>query len=333
MRRSTMLLVLLVSTGAAHARGPDGKLGIIRVPNNGIPVIVTPDQRFEAVLAQPASLRLVGAETAPLRATFTPLPGGRVRALCVADRALPRGVYALVAEAGGATDRNVRSVYVRMSFPDTYVIGHVTDTHIGKKRLYSVTKAVSQVLARAGDAKADFVLVTGDLTDQGEADQFREFLKVLDTCRSPTFVCPGNHDRHGINYEQFFGPDTYTFRFGADGYISYDTKDRNIAAGEGDQDADLQVFRRRIAHTRWAVGFTHRYDEDQGMRSQLILFVDDPLDRLIFGHWHQEAESRVPWGTTPYTATPDAASGYFRLFDVGPGGVTPRPTDHIAKPR
>jgi len=227
MKRLQVLLFALLST-TALARGPDGTLALIQTPNNGIPVIVKPGTRFEALVTEKTtSLKLEGPKTIPLDATWTPLPGGKMRATCTVPADAPIGTYALEAVAGDRTDSNSRSVFVRESFPKTYVVAHPTDTHIGSNRNPRKSDAIfSDVITAVNGSDAAFVVITGDLTENGNADQFRSFLKALDRCRLPTYVCAGNHDRQGLNYEQFFGPDTYMFWFGEDGYISFDTKDR-----------------------------------------------------------------------------------------------------------
>jgi len=86
------------------------------------------------------------------------------------------------------------------------------------------------------------------------------------------------------------------------------------------------VFRRRLIASRWTIGFTHRYEPDMGLRSQTILFVDDPLDILLFGHKHRENrkdERVVPWGTTPIVITPAAIDGALRLVEVGEYRIVP----------
>ena len=247
-------------------------------------------------------------------------------------------------------DRNIRSVYVRKSFPEYYLIAHLTDTHVGSDRHPRPAADVFRDAVQAANkSAAAFALVTGDLTEDGEAEQFRTFLEILDTCTLPTFVCSGNHDRKAHNYENTFGPDTYLFRFGEDGYIAFDTKDFVVADSIGPQDADLEVFRRAVKGARWAIGFSHRYEPNMGIRcqlvlfvdnpldhfifGQLVLFVDNPLDHFIFGHYHRantEAELAVPWGRTPIPVTPATVDGYMRIIDVSAKGVRPRPPERVA---
>ena len=337
MRRGLLALALLVATAAA-ARQPDGTLGLIRTPNNGVPAIVTPGGCFDAVLtARASAIRLVadnGEARPALAVAWRERPGGLFLAHCIVDPDAPPGTYALEAEAAGAVDRNIRSVYVRKSFPEYYLIAHLTDTHVGSDRHPRPAADVFRDAVQAANkSAAAFALVTGDLTDGGEAEQFRTFLEILDTCTLPTFVCSGNHDRKAHNYENTFGPLTYLFRFGEDGYIAFDTKDFVVADSLGPQDADLEVLRRAVKGARWAIGFSHRYEPDMGIRCQLVLFVDNPLDHFIFGHYHRanaEAEVAVPWGRTPITVTPATVDGYMRVIDVSAKGVRPRPPERVA---
>lgn len=335
MRRWFYTLAALLAVAIpAHARNADGTLGLIQTPNDGIPAIVAPGGAFDVNLSEKAAVKLSGPEPVPgLTIEWHTLPGGRALAHCtVAGNAQP-GTYAVVATAGDTTDRNVRSVYVRTSFPPVYMIAHVTDIHIGShSHKKPADEMFKEILTKVNASNAAFVALTGDLTDNGTLEQFRRFVEILDTCALPTFVCPGNHDRKALNYEHVFGPLTYMFRFGLDGYLCYDTKDYNIADDLGRQDADLQIYRRALKPCRWCIGLTHRYDPDQGMRSQLVLFVDNPLDYLIFGHWHRENtkdEVVVPWGTTRYTVTPAAKDGAYRYFDITPKEIHPRPVEMI----
>lgn len=330
-----LLVILALAATAASAREPDGSLGLIRTPNNGIPALVTPGDVFGAVLTGRAALRLAGRGSAlELAAEWTPLPNGRFKAQCTVPTGTQPGTYALEAVAGDKVDRNVRSVYVRESFPKNYAIAHLTDTHIGSNRHFRSSEDIFRDLVKAVNAsRAAFVLVTGDLTDHGTPDELRSFINVLNRCTLPTFVCAGEHDHRGQHYERFFGPGRYLFWFGHDGYLSFDTGDYVVASELGPQDGDLQILRRAIKPARWSIGFTHRYDSDQGMRSQITLFIDNPLDHLLYGHWHRanrEEEGKVPWGRTFITFTPAGIDGAMRLIDVSPSAIRPMNPEYVA---
>ena len=342
--RPHYLVICLLAAVNASGRIPEEALAVIRTPNNGIPAIVLSGGTFDAVLSRKATLRLVGTETSgELTVTWSELPGGRLRAQCTLTPDTPAGMYAFEASVAGMRHRNPRAVYVVESFPEAYVFAHVTDIRIGAQRgAQSATDVFKAVVAAINASEAAFVLITGDLTEHGALEEFNAFLDVLDTCGKPTFVCAGERDRYGSLYEDIFAMDTYAFRFGTDGYLAFDTKEVLAADELGAQDGDLEVYRRTLRPCRWSVGFTHRYGESltepaMGIRSQLVLFVDDPLDWLIVGHWEREQGTvdvdkglTVPWGTTKLLATPPGADGAYRLVDVTPRSVIPRQTQYAA---
>lgn len=322
-------LALLAAAGPVWARGADGTLNLIVTPNDGLPALVTPGGTFEATLTAEAVLRVIGSDgtARPVEAQWTELPGGRVRGLCTLPADLAPGAYAFGGTPGnGPADTNPRAVFVRESFPDDYLVAHVTDTHVGRE---GADEAFRAMVKRVNESQAAFALITGDLTDQGTPEQFQLFLEILRGCTVPTYVCPGNHDRLALHYERFFGPEAYMFRFGQDGYLVFDTKDAVTAPELGSQDGDLYRFRRAIKPCRWSIGASHRYEPDMGMRAQITLFVDDPLDLFLAGHTHRAAETTVPWGATRLVITPAAVNGALRLIyvsdrlAVNAGGLLP----------
>ncbi len=331
-----VLGMAILAAGVAAARQPDGTLGTLLTPNNGMPAIVTPGGAFDAMLARKAELRLAGDGGAPsMSIEWSELPGNRFAAHCTVAADAAPGVYALEAVSdGGAADRNVRSVYVRADMPAAYSFVQLTDTHVGSDRHARPADAIfADALNAANQTQAVFVAISGDLTEGGEMPQFQRFLEVLDTCALPTYVCPGNHDRLALHYESVFGPLNYVFRFGKDGYLVFDTKDFIPADDLGTEVSELQRYRDAIKPGRWSVGITHRYEPFMSVRSQLVLFVDDPLDYLIFGHRHRENnedEKTVPWRTTPIYFMEATVDGYMRVFDVSEKEVKPQPPQRVA---
>ncbi len=317
------------------ARDASGALDLVITPNNGNPAMAAPGGAFDAVLREKGELRISrDGKSLPLTAEWTALPGGRVRAHCNLPADVGTGAWALECTANGKTDTTVRAVFVFAEFPEYYIITHLSDVHIGNESVSgSSEETFHKTLSAVNDSDAAFAVITGDLTHNGIPDQFRKFLAVLDTCAVPTFVTTGNHDRDGQNYENFFGPVTYRFTFGRDGYLAFDTKDFVIADGLDPQDGLLCEYRRELKPCRWVIGLTHRYDPMMGMRAQLALFVDDPLDLLLFGHIHRELNPEkgeiMPWGTTPMVAVPAAINGRFRLIDVTAQGPKPRPVSEV----
>ncbi len=318
------LCVLLCAYAAA--RNDDGTLGLIQRPNNGVPTIIMPGQTFTAVLSHKSELSLRKDKRSwGLECSWVPLPGDQICALCTAPETIAPGCYALQAVSEYDEDVNERALYVVESFPEAYFIAHITDTHIGTTRHSRPTAdIIGDVMESVNASEASLALITGDLTENGTPEQFRAFLEILDACLLPTFVVSGNHDRLARHYELFFGPLTYGFQFGPDGYLGFDTKDFLVADALGPQDGALHRLRREIRSARWSIGFTHRYDLTMGMRAQMTLFVDDPLDYLIYGHYHREPAEQdgIPWGRTNIIMTPAAINGYWRPIEVDAQGLS-----------
>jgi predicted phosphodiesterase len=325
--RITTVFLCAALPWIAQARDLDGSLGLIRTPNDGMPAIVLPGESFTAEVAAKADLFLrAGDAEFPVDSEWTEWPGDRFTATCSVPPHLPPGRYSLVARTGDIEDVNLRSVYVYKSFPDTYTVAHITDTRIGSKRHPRSSEAIfAGIVDALNEAEPDLVLVTGNLTEEGSLEQFESFLSTLNELKAPTFVCAGSRDRQGRNYKAFFDKARYAFRFGPDGYLAFDGKDYVVADGLGTEVAELQRLRRSIKSSRWSIGFTHRYEPRMGILAQLILFVDTPLDFLVFGQWHREApldEIAVPWGSrhgrTRMVLTPAAIDGQLRYVEVGP---------------
>lgn len=329
------LALLMGAFLSAYARTPEGALGLVRAPHNGQPALVLPGGAFTALLQERADVSLVrNGAPVPLNAEPQPRPGGLTAARCQIPEDMQPGPYAIRAAAESGVDTTVRSVYVLEKFPKYYAVAHISDVHVGKPLRDGETPmdVLEAVFTSASVSDAAFALVTGDVTENGKTEQFQRFLALLDTCALPTFVVAGNHDRNALNYERFFGRGACMFRFGRDGYLGFDTKDLMVADELGAQDGLLQRYRRALKPCRWTVGFTHRYEPMMGMRAQLLLFVDNPLDFLLFGHWHREntaGESVTPWGKTRISVVPAAIHGKLRVLDMTAIGLVPRPVTEV----
>ena len=112
------------------------------------------------------------------------------------------------------------AVQVRPSYPASFKVFHITDTHIFGSTTPSSEKLLYS-LYQAAMANADFVVITGDLTDDGVMNSFNFIRLILRQSRVPTYVCPGNHDRDATSDGYSF----YLSAFGPDYYAAYVTPD------------------------------------------------------------------------------------------------------------
>ncbi len=82
------------------------------------------------------------------------------------------------------------------------VIAHLSDLHLGSQ--YFVPNLLDRTLVEVNDLGPDIVAVTGDLTNMGYRQEFREAREYLDRLTCPdVLVVPGNHDSRNVGYAHF----------------------------------------------------------------------------------------------------------------------------------
>jgi len=272
MRRTALLvtaIIVMLLALPAGARYLDGTLALIRQPISTLPVIVKAGDAFRVAIAPgspyPQQCRATLYRGEAEYALELTIPDAAVRAQARVFSAqirvpkeVPPGLYGLqvTLRPGNRMDTAERAVKVVADWPSTYRFAHITDVHIGKNTAPFVAGGVMaegveteevfrRTAAEINRLGVDFVLLTGDLTESAQPEQFRTFLQILDLFTAPTFVTPGNHDRGaplGTNpaytspepgvqpigtesiYDRYCGPATYTFDLGRHRYVSLDTR-------------------------------------------------------------------------------------------------------------
>lgn len=324
IRGGAALAIAAVFALSAAARQEDGRLGLVLTPNNGMPAVRAPGESFEITARrEPGSLALEGEagayplETGPWRS----LGGGRLRAAAVLPAHMPPGAYALAADDGERVEGMPRAVFVLDRIPEYYILAHVAGP-----RVSGGGNAIVEGLFDAINASdAALCIVTGGLTEDGAPAQYRALLALLDRLAIPSYVVPGPGGA-GDHYAEFFGPGDYWFNFGLDGYLAIDARGVIPAGGFGRQDGDLQRFRGIIKPQRRSIGLASHYDPAMGLRAQLSLFHDDPLDWLLTGAGPRDTPEAIPipWGRTRRLVTPEARTGALRFIDMTARDAMPR---------
>ncbi len=81
-------------------------------------------------------------------------------------------------------------------------IVHLSDIHAGSQ--YFVPNLLERALVEINDMSADIVVVTGDLTNMGYRQEFREASEYLTRLHcDDVLVVPGNHDSRNVGYTHF----------------------------------------------------------------------------------------------------------------------------------
>jgi predicted phosphodiesterase len=88
----------------------------------------------------------------------------------------------------------------------------LTDVHVGSGRDDLVRAAVADI----NEISPEFVVIPGDITEDGEPEQFRAAKEIFDGLRCPYFVVLGNHDAVQRSTREPTGVTFYKETFGTD---------------------------------------------------------------------------------------------------------------------
>jgi 3',5'-cyclic AMP phosphodiesterase CpdA len=85
---------------------------------------------------------------------------------------------------------------------ESTVIAHISDLHCGSR--YHIPSLAKRVVDELNALCPDLVIVTGDLTDMGFRQEFRQAHRLLDALRCENIaVLLGNHDARNVGDEHF----------------------------------------------------------------------------------------------------------------------------------
>ena len=186
---------------------------------------------------------------------------------------------------------------------------HFTDPKLCSPWFEKVFKAM-----RDSAPRAEFALVSGDLTAEATAAEFAGIREAFETLRLPVYVTCGNHDmtdRGGHElYDRYF-PDRYHYAFEHRGWQFFGF---NTSNGRGYLKVSMRasVFNwldRNLARfdpAKPSVIFTH-FPQGPGLERRsanadqfLDRFKHFNLQAILNGHWHGYSETnlREAWITT-----------------------------------
>lgn len=202
--------------------------------------------------------------------------------------------------------------------PDAERVRHEFDT---APYLARAVAAINALVPRP-----DVAVVTGDLVDHGDPDEYRQLRELLAPLAMPVYVIPGNHDAREPLREAFRA-DGY---LPAEGWLQYTVEDYplrlvaldTLVAGEpGGRlcaerlawlDAALAAQPDRptaivMHHPPFATGITYmdNYGLDNAAAFAEIVARHRQVERILCGHLHRAIDRRFAGtvaGTAPSTA-------------------------------
>src|SRR5436190_11289696 len=86
-------------------------------------------------------------------------------------------------------------------------IAHISDPHVGSP--YFVPNLMNRVIVELNELEPDIVVCTGDLTNEGYRQEYKNWVAYRDRIKSPIVTVPGNHDARNVGYlhfEELIGP-------------------------------------------------------------------------------------------------------------------------------
>jgi Icc protein len=86
-------------------------------------------------------------------------------------------------------------------------IAHISDLHVGSP--YFVPNLMNRVIVEINERKPDLVVCTGDVTNEGYRQEYKNVVAYLDRLKVPCATIPGNHDARNVGYvhfEELIGP-------------------------------------------------------------------------------------------------------------------------------
>ncbi len=213
---------------------------------------------------------------------------------------------------------------------------HLTDTHIsvGPGSIQfgiDTSDAFQRVLREVTTCvpSPDFVLITGDLVNNGLPESYEAFRDTLKILPCPVYLSLGNHDRREAFRRVVLGefgtadqPYCYTFRVGGTDFIVLDSYLAGTSAGSIDRPQLRWLEEQLICCQGHPVVCVHHHPVPTGLAwlDRLILLNGEevvgilqgnPLvSLLVFGHIHRPLEGEL--GATRLLGTPSTC------FQFGP---------------
>lgn len=371
--------VMLVNQGLATIGISGGEvidtLSVIQRPLLNIPEIVLPGESFRIECVAPPTTTgwsawlYKGNLSHPLPITnsqYEAVPGRWVLTAQVPNVNVFELYDLKVTASGGINDRTRNSVQVLPSRKTSYYFAQITDVHMPTHIFYpdygydtdsTETVDLREVINDLNLIRPEFVLLTGDLVNQGELEEFENLRvytkakRVLGEFEVPVYMIAGNHDIGGWNstsppagsarkfwWKNFgwswldntstsfpYHTQDYSFDYGPvhyvglEGYDNYDNYLPAIYGANSYTPAQMQWLQNDLtaAAAETNVLF-HHYDFDDELNLSAL-----GIDMALWGHIHYNSGSLT---STPYSlATDNVCDGNrsYRLVRVNGTSLQP----------
>lgn len=233
-------------------------------------------------------------------------------------------------------------------------IAQISDTHVSARptatsALIDANQALDEAVDVLNllDPAPDVVLVTGDLTDHGEAADYAILSASLSRLEARTFVIPGNHDDRPVmaaelshlGYLPASGHCSYTVEDLPVRLVALDTTDPTRHDGVFPADRARWLDETLAADGRPTLVFMHHPPFDTGIffmdavdlkgrdRFRAVIDAHPHVVRIVSGHVHRCVQTN--WGATTLSICPSTAHQVGLILGEGkPPLITTEPPSY-----
>lgn len=222
----------------------------------------------------------------------------------------------------------------RRDCPDRYRLLAAGDVQTNPIQFERIVEDLHAELERGEEVGEPVLglLLLGDLTENGEVDQFERIEQILAGSPLPVAVMPGNHDVAGDDYALFnrrLGPGNFAFGVCRSKVVMLDTGDAGLAASVEARLPELldpTGFDHLVAGTHYPA-FPDRtgtgFRDGQQAARLLSELVRSGADRLVVGHIHDWLDyPEIPVGDATVHQVITGTAGASQGLGVPHYGVT-----------
>lgn len=134
-------------------------------------------------------------------------------------------------------------------------IAHISDPHVGSP--YFVPNLMNRVIVEINELSPDVVICSGDLTNEGYRQEYKNWVAYAERLKAPLLTVPGNHDARNVGYlhfEELIGPRHWSVDVEGVRIVGADSSEPDLNEGQIGRerypwlreqfahDADLKVF-------------------------------------------------------------------------------------------
>jgi 3',5'-cyclic AMP phosphodiesterase CpdA len=112
-------------------------------------------------------------------------------------------------------------------------IAHISDPHVGSP--YFIPNLMNRVIVELNELGPDAVICSGDLTNEGYRQEYKNWIAYAERIQAPTFTVPGNHDARNVGYlhfEELVGPRHWSVDVEGVRIVGVDSSEPDINEGQ-----------------------------------------------------------------------------------------------------